>query len=75
MSGIKIEKSVPMPSGPGKRGRMIYPWDEMDVGDSFFVDGVSSAAMSACASAFGRRNGKKFTCRKEGTGTRVWRVE
>jgi hypothetical protein len=31
MSDFKIEKNVPMP-----KGRAKYPWNEMEIGDSFF---------------------------------------
>ena len=31
---VTIEKTVPMPRGTGRA--IIYPWDEMEVGDSFF---------------------------------------
>jgi len=38
---IKIEKGIPYVAG--KRGRKSeYPWEEMEVGDSFFAPGLKS---------------------------------
>lgn len=71
---IKIEKGVEMPKG--RQGRkQIYPWDDMEVGDSFKVQGKSQKDLSPSASFAGKRRGKKFSARNVDGGVRVWRVE
>jgi hypothetical protein len=55
-----------------------YPWDQMEIGDSFFVPNkaINIFAGQACNRA--KRHGGKYTCRsvvENGVaGTRVWRV-
>lgn len=71
---IEIEKGIEMPDRPlGKPPK--YPWREMEVGDSFFVPNMNTADFGGGASTAGKRLGKKFSCRREGNGVRVWRVE
>lgn len=66
---MKIEKGVPMP----KSGRKKYPFGQMEVGDSFYTENhFRTVAPSACG--YGQRHGKKFSVRKEGEGTRCWRI-
>lgn len=71
---MQIEKDIPFKPGYRKN----YPWPDMDVGDSVLFDEFATASQSSPASAarkWGRNNGKKFSCRKEGEGVRIWRVE
>jgi hypothetical protein len=71
---IKIEKNIPIPA-PGTRGG-VYPFGQMEVGDSFLA-GLSSQDKLKAASAshwFGKRNSKKFSVLKTDGGFRVWRV-
>ena len=37
---MKIEKGIPIPNGSWSRVKMKYPWAEMDVGDSVYVDAL-----------------------------------
>ena len=73
---ISVEKGVPLP--PEKRGRPTrYPWDEMNVGDSFLYSkrhAMSRHASSAASSA-GRSRGWTFTTRKVPEGVRIWRIK
>ena len=65
---IKIEKGIPIPP----LGRhAIYPWDAMEVGDSFLAPrSVNSAIASK------RRAPKVFAIRKQPDGSfRIWRVK
>lgn len=74
MEPIQIEKGVPFPSG---RGDAIYPFMEMEVGDSFQAT-VAGAREDARlrAKAAKPREGRKFACRKVGENTiRVWRIK
>lgn len=69
-----IEKDVPLPIGAGERGPRKYPWNEMEVGDSFVVAKRTASVSGICASA-SRRTGRKFVSRAIDANTcRVWRI-
>lgn len=70
---FQIEKGVPRPA---KRQRTVYPFREMEIGDSFFVSGENSerSRLINAASWFGTRNGVKLSVRKVDGGARVWRI-
>lgn len=72
---FKIER-VPMPKdGRGAKGK--YPFEKMQVGESFFVDNITkrSSAITA-ANAYGKKHSPewKFASRLEGKGFRIFRV-
>jgi hypothetical protein len=73
---MEIEKGIPLSSRRNRGNK--YPWFQMQVGDSFFVQGKTnknfslSYARRACSpwkfeSRAGLKNGKN--------GVRVWRTE
>lgn len=68
----EIEKNVPIPPSQ-KAGR--FPYEELDVGDSFKVSGIK--LQSVCNSNYRawKKTGRKFTARQEEDGVRVWRVQ
>lgn len=66
MSIIQIDKNVPLIPP----GRLRYPWDQMEVGDSFYTETNIS---SAVAHTNTRKKGK-YVIRKETPGYRVWRI-
>ena len=79
---FKIEKGIPIPvsktvTRQGRGRDRLYPWAEMQVGDSFFVPGeakrigVASHASAVCK----RYAPKRFVSRKVEGGVRIWRVE
>jgi len=72
-----IESNIPIPTS--QRGaKEKYPFSKLEVGQSFLVDeeGVKlQNVRTACTYAQKRMEGKKFICRAEDTGVRVWRVE
>jgi len=73
---FKIEKGIAIPERKG--GTVKYPFEQMEVGDSFFVPEsaeVRRSNFSNSASSYGKRTGKKFTVRKVEGGWRCWRVE
>jgi hypothetical protein len=72
-SKIKVEKNIPIPPR-GPRGCYKYPFDAMDVGDSFFVKGGVYKTLSASVRSAAHRMGRKFTCRVYDDGIRVWRI-
>lgn len=74
---MQIDKNIPYPAKTqvGKGGRK-YPFNEMEVGDSFFVPlvgGESIAKIRAAASGYGNYNKKQFTTLTVDGGCRVWR--
>jgi len=66
----EIEKGIAIPN------TCKYPWKEMEVGDSFFVqDEKMRNSISATAIYHTKRGVGKFTVRKEECGgIRVWRI-
>lgn len=73
---IKIDKGIPLPPAIRCRGAAPkYPWHEMNVGDSFFAQGVKASSISRLAIVTGKACGRKFSTRKESDGVRVWRIE
>lgn len=76
---FKIEKGVPIPPGGG-RPTAPYPFDKMEVGDSFFTAGEKAQSrISNSAKNYATKKGVKFTTRTvtEGgvKGARIWRIE
>ena len=72
---IKIDKGIPV-ADLLKRGRVpLYPWADMEVGDSFFVAGVKKATMIwNCGNRSRRHHPQKFICREVEGGVRAWRI-
>jgi len=71
-TSMQIEKNVPVPSVVAKKE---YPYRAMQVGDSFFVEGVKLATMLNTNWRWGQKLGRKFIARVEEGGVRVWRLE
>lgn len=79
---MQVDKSVPIPTRTGNSKPWIYPWNELSVGDSFFVkakpdydEDKTQKKLSSLAANHAKKNGVKFTTRKGGGGVRVWRIE
>ena len=70
-SEFKIEKGVPHSGLPLKNS---YPFGEMAVDDSFFIEVSQFARLTSAACWYGKRHSKKFSVRKEGDGYRCWRI-
>lgn len=73
---IEIEKNIPIP--PARIGRFpIYPFAEMEIGDSILVKGDWKKLDSAkvAARAYGKRHGVRFRTMQVDTGVRLWRIE
>lgn len=69
---FEIQKGIPVTETRGTPRR--YPWGEMEVGDSFFVPGMTTSNFGGRRTDAERRHGIKIATRKEGDGVRVWRV-
>jgi len=54
-SMFKIEDSIPVPTISGRgRGGNVYPFDQLEVGQSFFVEGEKAISPSTVSSAIAR---------------------
>lgn len=76
----EIDKGVEIPAPHGVATRRVYPFREMEIGDSFLVPGDGDkrqlqARIGSAASYYGKRNNKRFVTRSVEGGVRVWRVE
>lgn len=66
---LAVDKNVPIPAS-----RKVYPYNTMDIGDSFFV--ANGNIQLVCNANFraSKRLCRKFSARKENGGIRVWRI-
>jgi hypothetical protein len=69
---MKVEKGIPAPL---MREVIDYPYENMEVGDSFFVEGGTLNRMCYQNRRWGKKLGGRFTVKKVEGGVRVWRVE
>ena len=61
---LKIKKRVPLPAPSRPQRPRKYPFDDMSVGDMFFVPGGSAKSVASYASRIGSRIRKKFNTRQ-----------
>ena len=69
---MEIEKDVPLPASVEKNS---YPYRNMEIGDSFYVEGIKLNTMLNTNWRWSRKLDRNFIARKEGDGIRVWRVD
>ncbi len=74
-----IEKGIPLAGGGGGGRNSVYPFAEMEPGDSFFVPHRTAKSLGSVVTARNRRgkkdgSGKRFSARTVDGGVRVWRV-
>lgn len=70
-----IEKNVSMSKLSPVGRKSIYPFGQMEIGDSFKVPSDKLISVRNASSIYGTRNGKKYTVRKMEDGThRCWRT-
>ena len=69
---FKIEKNIPIPEQTRKKK---YPFKDMEVGDSIFVEKEMISRVYSAARTYGSRKGLYFSARKEGNGYRIWRTK
>lgn len=74
MSEFKIEKNIPVPCNKSKRGGYKYPFNIMEVGDSFLVENRTMKKMSSIVHYAQKSTGFKFMSRSGDGGVRVWRI-
>lgn len=80
---IKIERNIALPPKRGNHG-VCYPFDKMEIGDSFSVPTPKhrkvqsfASTLSSCARSWANAHGKKvkFTCRIQDNNVRIWRIK
>lgn len=72
-----IDTDVPLPTKP-HRDNSRYPWNQMEVGHSFFVPSTDAKTQSLRNLAYMRQRrhpGERYSVISEENGTRVFRVE
>ena len=69
---IEVSKEFPLPE---VRKKNVYPYKQMDVGDSFFLENTKKQIVFNNNYRASKTLGMKFTARVEGDGVRVWRIE
>ena len=70
---FEIEKGIEIPEA--RAGKRTYPWQEMEIGDSFFVKGGTYDQLNSATSYAGSRRNKKFVVRVVPEGVRIWRTK
>ena len=73
---FEIENEHAIPAARQHNGRREkYPWSQMEIGDSFFVEKGEVRKIAGAACHAGRRANKKFVVRVAEGGVRAWRYE
>jgi len=68
----KIEKNVEFNH---VQGCAKYPFPEMEIDDSFYVEIEDLVKARAAAGAWGKAHGRKFSGQRHREGGRIWRIE
>lgn len=75
---MKIEKNIPIPERH-KTTMSSIPFEEMEIGDSVYIldSEMPKIKVRGYASYQNKHNSnkKKFTCRMDAKGMRVWRTQ
>ena len=82
-SGFGCATTLPAPKNflfpshdiPERKTGPKYPYDQLELGDSFYLEGGDLSKLCNANYREWRRTGKKFTARKVENGVRVWRIE
>ena len=71
---IKIEKGIEPPPQKKAGRNLLYPFDKMEVGDSFEIqDPIRFMKAVHAAANYGRRHGQVFNNQPE--TMRIWRIK
>jgi hypothetical protein len=74
MNDYPIEKGVPMPPSLRRGSAGVYPWRELEPGDSFFTRRAGVKSIQSSCWKIGKTLGCQFQAHAEADGVRVWRV-
>lgn len=70
---ITIDRGIPIPESSGAGRPALFPFEDMEIGDSFLTGGKQKTISSA-ASYWAKKLGTTYATRKTSKGYRVWRV-
>lgn len=70
---IKIDKGIPAPTARSGGPNARYPWNDLEVGDSFLMP-VGKKFPCGSAVHYQKRTGAKIVRRTTPEGIRVWRI-
>lgn len=72
---VTIEKGIPIPTI--KYNKSGYPFQEMEVGDSFFIQNRGAKSLYMASYFWRKGNGLnwRFKAVKEKDGSRIWRIK
>ena len=71
----KIEENIPFLTASSRK-QLKYPFEQMKVGDSFFVPRINSTQFSNVLSIHNKSaENKRFASRTVEGGVRVWRIQ
>lgn len=68
-----IEDNIPPPANMVGRPS-LYPYQALEVGQSFFVPRGDRKNISVCISRYRKKTGREFIVRQVQGGVRVWRT-
>lgn len=74
---LTIDKNIPLPRHHLAGQRKKYPFDQMEIGDSLFVQAAAGEVQSVQTSLLGaalRHKPMKFATRQVPGGVRIWRT-
>lgn len=73
---IVVEKNIPVNKFLKRARKHTYPFAQMDVGDSFYVEGDLGVCQTVRTLMwrFSKETGWKFVTRRDENGIRVWRL-
>lgn len=69
----KLEKGIPLPKRPGRKP--TYPFEQMHIGDSFFVKNGKARSLRNSATNASRKSKHRYAVRIVEGGVRIWRVK
>ena len=69
---FKLERGLDIPD---RKTGPKYPYEQLELGDSFYLEGGDLSKLCNANYREWRRTGKKYTARKVENGVRVWRIE
>lgn len=73
----KIQKNVPIPSKTAHGRKKVYPFEKMEVGDSFAVPLIKTKTVTSAVSQENKKykGERRYTIRVIKNKTRIWRIQ
>lgn len=73
----KIQKNIPIPTKDARGRKKLYPFDDMEVGDSFAVPLIKKRSISCAVSQEHKKHQgeRRFSVRVLKNEIRIWRVQ